>query len=281
MKTKICTIIIAACFAAALAACAPAKGGTAVGSPEIHRIDQIVDGPIQVTNFRPDGTATLPVHTNVPVACSVVYGTTPQFGSLTLDLDMAGAAHSDHNPLLSGLKPQTKYYFRMQGTDASGNIYVSDVLTFTTPPASTSEVKNLASPQMGAVIDGYSSAYGNAAPDQTWGASGAFDDNPGTAWASAGDGSKAWITVRLAKPAQITGLSFQSRSMSDGSAITQEFTVTTESGKVYGPFKVTDPSKLSTFDVAFEGQTLRFDLDQTTGGNTGAVDIAVYGDFLK
>ncbi|HID52305.1 MAG TPA: hypothetical protein EYP41_09725 [Anaerolineae bacterium] len=78
-----------------------------------------------MTNFANDGSATLPVQTSVPVACTVVYGKTPDFGSLTLDQDMAGGAHSDHNPLLTGLEPETEYYFRLQGVDDDGNIHIS------------------------------------------------------------------------------------------------------------------------------------------------------------
>jgi hypothetical protein len=33
--------------------------------------------------------------------------------------------------------------------------------------------------------------------------------------------------------------------------------------------------------VAIEAKTLRFDLDPTSGGNTGAVDIAVYSEFVE
>jgi len=194
---------------------------------------------------------------------------------------MAGGAHSDHNPRLSGLEPETKYYFRVQGVDASGIVYLSEVMTFVTPARETSEVKNLASPLLGAEITGYSSAYGHAAPNDLWGAASAFDDNTSTEWASAGDGSKAWIGVHLAKPARITAVSFQTRSMSDGSATTLAFTVTTDSGEVYGPFDVPDAGQSFDFEVAFEAQNLRFGLVDTTGGNTGVVDIAVYGEFVK
>jgi len=266
-----------------LAACSPATASQS-SLPDgvtMRSIDEIVSQPLEVSNFANDGSATLPIHTTVPVACTIVYGTTPEFGSLSLDQDMAGGTHSDHNPLLSGLEPETKYYFRVQGVDESGVIYISDVMTFTTPPRSTAEVTNLASPLLGAEITGFSSAFGNAAPDATWGAASAFDDNPNTAWSSAGDGNNAWIEVKLAKPARITAVSFYSRSMSDGSAITLAFTVTTDSGEVFGPFKVTDASQPYEFEIAFESQTLRFDLVDTTGGNTGVLDIAVYGEFIE
>lgn len=266
---------------AALAACSPAPQPAPSEGVTIRPINEIVSQPLEVTNFANDGSATLPVHTNIPVACSVVYGKTPQFGSVGLDQDMAGGAHSDHNPLLSGLEPETKYYFRIQGVDTSGVIYISDVMTFTTPLRSTEEIKNLASPELGAEIIGYSSAYGDAAPDAAWGIGNAFDDNPNTAWSSAGDGNNTWVEVKLAQPARVTAVSFHSRSMSDGSAITLAFTITTDSGQVFGPFDLPDASKPYQFDVAFEAQTLKFEFVNTTGGNTGAVDIAVFGEFIK
>jgi hypothetical protein len=134
---------------------------------------------------------------------------------------------------------------------------------------------------LGAEIIGYSSAYGNAEPSDRWGATSAFDNNPNTEWSSAGDGNDAWIEVKLAQSAHIDAISFQSRAMSDGSAITLAFTVTTDSGETYGPFEVADTSQPFEIDMVFDAQTLRFDLFDTTGGNTGVVDIAVYGEFLE
>jgi hypothetical protein len=244
-------------------------------------LDTISDQPLEVTNFANDGTATLPFETSVPVACSVVYGPTQDFGSLTTDLDMNGGAHSSHNPLLTGLKPETTYYFRAQGVDASGIVYISEVKTFTTPLLDNTPVTNLASPELGAQIVGYSSAFGGAGINDTWGAASAFDGNPNTAWSSAGDGNGAWVEVKLAQRSRITGVAFWSRSMSDGSAQVFQFTVTTDSGDVYGPFELADANQSYEFDVTFEAETLRFDVVDSSGGNTGAVDIAVYGEPVE
>lgn len=223
----------------------------------------------------------MPIHTEIPVACTVVYGKTPEFGAVSLDQDMDGGTHSDHNPLLLGLEPESTYYYRVQGVDSVGMIYISEVMTFTVPAQTIGETDNLASPELGAQIVGYSSAFGDAAPDATWGVASAFDGSPNTAWSSQGDGNQAWIEVRLAKPARITAVSFHSRAMSDGSAITQAFTVTTGSGEVFGPYELPDADQPYEFEVSFEGQTLHFDLVKTTGGNTGAVEIVVFGEFLE
>jgi hypothetical protein len=68
--------------------------------------------------------------------------------------------------------------------------------------------------------------------------------------------------------------------MSDGSAITRAFTVTTGEGEEYGPFDIPDTDSSYRFEVPFEAERLRFNLMETSGGNTGVVDIAVYGELL-
>ncbi len=270
-------------LALTLVACGSDGDGDAADLTEgvtIKSVDEIVDADLLVTNFASDGTATLPIQSSIPVACSIVYGTTPEFGSLTLDQDMAGGTHSDHNPLLSGLEPETEYFFRVQGVDDNGVVYLSELMTFTTPPLEEKLIQNLASPEMGAEITGYSSAFGDATLSDRWGAGSAFDDSPNSEWSSAGDGDEAWIEVKLAQPARIDSVAFQSRAMSDGSAITNAFTITTETGEVLGPFELPGTDNSYTFDVAIQAETLRFNLMETTGGNTGVVDIAVFGEYL-
>jgi hypothetical protein len=66
--------------------------------------------------------------------------------------------------------------------------------------------------------------------------------------------------------------------MSDGSAQITSFTITTDDGEVYGPFDLPDAEQTYTFDVEIEAKTLRFDVETSSGGNTGAVEIAVYGE---
>ena len=87
-----------------LAACSNSNEAGLTGRIIFRSIDEIIEQPLEVTNFANDGSATLPIHTTITVACTIVYGTTTEFGSLTLDQDMAGGTHSDHNPLLVGLE---------------------------------------------------------------------------------------------------------------------------------------------------------------------------------
>ncbi len=223
-----------------------------------------------------DASARLHVISTLPVACSVVYGPTLEFGQLAVDADMGASAHEEHNAILTGLEPDTLYYYRVQGSDTAGNIYVSEVMTFHTLPEI--ESLNLLSPENGAEIVGVSSNFGGQPDDGRWGALNAFDDNPNTAWSTDGDGDDAWIEVELAERSRITRVEFWTRFMTDGTAQITSFTITTDDGDVYGPFDLPDAEQSYTFDVEIEAKTLRFDVESSSGGNTGAVEIAVYGE---
>lgn len=254
---------------------------TALEAIHFRPIDDIVDSELIVQNFASDGTATLPIETRVPVACTLVYGTTEAFGQLTLDQDMAGGTHSEHNPLLTGLEPETTYYFRVQGVDAEGTIYISETMTFTTPAMDAEPVENLLSPERGAEVVGVSSNWNGQADDGSFGVLRALDGSPNTAWSTDGDGNEAWVEIRLGQRSVIQQVEFWTRYMSDGTAQIYEFTVTTDSGDTYGPFSLPDPNQPYTFDVAFEAETLRFDVTDSSGGNVGAVEIAVYGEPVE
>ena len=59
------------------------------------------------------------------------------------------------------------------------------------------------------------------------------------------------------------------------------FQVTTDRGETYGPFFVDDATTIYRFDTSFTAKRLRFELLDTTGGNTGALEIEVYGDPVQ
>lgn len=239
-------------------------------------IEAIVDEDFEITNFASDGTAVLELTTTVPVACSIVYGTTEAFGSVSVDQDMAGGAHMDHQPLLSGLEEGATYFYRVQGVDGEGNIYISEVMTFEVPEFEDEPVENLLSPERGATVIGYSSAFGGAEPEARWGVNNAVDGSPNTEWSSDGDGDDAWIEFELAQRSRIDRVVFWSRLMSDGTSQVFSFTVTTDEGETFGPFEVPDAEQAYEFEVEVVAKTLRFDVVDSSGGNTGAVEVAVY-----
>jgi hypothetical protein len=244
----------------------PSTSPEAVASPNI---DDVVDfAEIQASDVAidldPTGTAaTITVGTTIDAACAVVYGEDETLGRLALDADMGGAAHSDHHVNLGGLQPATAYVFRLQGSGIDGRLYRSRPYSFTTPQPSASAPSDLA---IGARIVEVSSEFSEA-----FAATNAVDGDPSTEWSSRGDGDDAFISLDLGHPADIAAVAFRTRQMSDGTAITSTFTVTAD-GATYGPFAA---SELVPLEVT--AQVLRFDVESSTGGNTGATEIEVFG----
>ena len=250
-------------FVLALTACASSD---AEGTAPVQPIEQILASDIAIA-FDPSATtATLTVETAVPVACSVVFGVDDSFGAIAVDNDMQGGAHNAQGPLLAGLVPETQYKYVLQGSDASGTLYRSDVMTFMTPPATdTGFGANIAAE---ATIRDFSSEFSD-----TFAAANAIDGNPATEWSTSGDGDAAWIELDLGQEEQVTAVAYRTRQMIDGSAITETFTITID-GTTHGPFPT--GSEPIALDNSATGRIVRIDVDQTTGGNTGATEIEIY-----
>ncbi len=246
-------------------------------SVSIRPLEDVTESAAQILDITSD-SARLNFIGKVPLACTVVYGTTTDFGHAAVDTNMNGGAIVEHNPLLLNLEADTEYFYRVQGSGEDGTLYVSEIASFRTLPQSTATVENLLSPERGAQIVGVSSNFGGQPNNGSWGLLNAFDGNNNTAWASNGDGDNAWFEVQLAQKSHVKRIEFWSRVMSDKTSEIFEFTVTTDTGEVYGPFKVDDAEKAYSFDVDFVATSLRFDVVSSSGGNTGAREVAVYGD---
>lgn len=243
---------------------------------QIMPLSVVTESETQVLDVT-DTTARVNFIGTVPLACYLVYGTDESFGSVTNDPNMAQSAIIEHNPVMLDLEPDTEYLFRMQGIGEDGVIYVSELYRFRTLPADEEVSANLLSPESGAVVLEVSSNFGNQPNDGRWGILNAFDDNPATEWSSSGDGDDAYFVVELSGEHRIHTIEYRTRAMNDGTAITEAFTITTDSGEVFGPFEVEEYTELTTFEVDFVATTLRYDVERSTGGNTGIIDIAVYG----
>ena len=164
---------------------------------QVRPIDDVLSSGPEFFNLGPE-TAGLRVETSLPVVCAVVYGTTPEYGQMATDSDMAGGAHSDHHPLLTGLTPDTLYYARLQGVGPDGTLYRSEEYTFRTAPAPTASGEpNLALPANGGRLVGVSSNFDGGTDDGPWGALRAFDGEGSTGWSSDDDGDGAWIEIEL------------------------------------------------------------------------------------
>jgi F5/8 type C domain/Purple acid Phosphatase, N-terminal domain len=258
----------ASVLALLLSGCAGPGGGAAT-SPEVRAAEQVfVEDPVVVPDI--SGTfATLRVRTDRDMACEVVFGRDESTGEGTAtDDDMGEGAHTDHAAVLRGLRPDTAYFYRVQGEDADGVRYRSELRTFRTPPADATSTpgENVA---VGAEVVGVSSEFSG-----TFAAANAVDGDPGTEWSSAGDGDDASITIDLGRPVDVVGVALRSRSMSDGTSVVATFTVTVDGGATYGPFDA--GTTFTVNEAAFTGQVLRIDAEDTSGGNTGAAEIEVY-----
>ena len=267
--------ILFAVFAAMAAQ--PAAAQSPNGSDLVIRPieDVFTDGPPRIADLS-DQDGTLLFVSSVPLACSVVYGETPDFGHVSVDQDMAGGAHTDHHPALSGLKPDTLYYYRVQGTATDGTLYASAVMTFRTSKQAAAGPVNLASLEAGAQIVAVSSNYGGAANDGSWGANSAIDGQRTTAWSTNGDGDAGFVEIALAREARLGAVEVWSRTMSNNTAQIYRFTLTTDSGEVLGPFELPDASKPYRFAVDVTAKSLRLDVVASNGGNVGLVEFAAY-----
>lgn len=263
---------------AALVVFATQSAGQSAKAPEltIRPIEDVfTDGPPRIADLsEQDGT--LLFVSSVPLACSVVYGETPAFGQLAVDQDMAGGAHTNHHPAIAGLKADTLYYYRVQGTAADGTLYASSVMTFRTPKAAATGPLNLASLEAGGRIVAVSSNFGGGPNDGSWGANSAIDGRRTTEWSTDDDGDGGYVEIALAREAKLAAIEVWTRSMSNNTAQIFKFTITTDKGEVLGPFELPDASKPYRFAIDVTAKSLRLDVVTSNGGNVGLVEFAAY-----
>ncbi|KNC78578.1 hypothetical protein SARC_08995 [Sphaeroforma arctica JP610] len=253
--------------------------------PQVLPLDQIFTNntaPAITETF--DTYATYYFQSSIPVACAVVYGEdNTTFGMIANDPAMTTTATIEHNVVLSDLKPDTVYYFRSQGSDANGNIYADVIRSFRSEPETESDAFNIAALSNGASVKAVSSNYADVSNSELYGADEALDEDPVTAWSSNGDGDNAFIEVLLSEEASPTSVGVWSRSMTDGTAIINSVNITMiqadGTSKTFGPFDLPTTTQEYQFDVACEDtliQSVRVDVVESTGGNTGLVNLAVY-----
>lgn len=213
----------------------------------------------------PSGRAiAIRAHTTIPLVCSVVYGPDDRYGGIATGTGMGAAGGmTDHELVIGGLTPGSVLHLRLQGTAADGTIHVGEPTTITLPVPAAGAGADLAA---GATIAGVSSEWSAA-----YGAANAIDGDPATEWSSRGDGDDAWIELDLGAPREIASVTWVTRSMADGSAVTTSVTVAAD-GTVLGTFPADAPAR-----IGISARILRLDVASSTGGNTGAREILVTG----
>lgn len=216
------------------------------------------------------------VVTTEPMICTIVWGETDAFGNFNNSLSMNGTGIINHDVVLPGAQQGVEYQFRVQGSTADGRQFRSEPGTFTIPvtesigdaAGASPDAANLA---VGATVVEASSTFGPG-----WEAENAIDGDTTTEWATSGDGDDGFITIDLGVDAAVSGVEFITRRMLDGTATTEMFTITVDGGETLGPFAAGSPADPNFADVSFVGREVRFDVDSSTGGNVGAVEIRVY-----
>lgn len=240
-----------------------ACGEAATPGQEVFDFNEIAKaGPVVEPD--PSGiAATLRVTTSIDAVCAVAFGDSESLGRLATDQDMDAAGHSDHRVLLGGLEPKTDYFYRLQGVGVDGRLYQSEILTFRTAAGTESlPGRNVA---VDAEVLEFSSEFSDA-----FGAGNAIDGDPATEWSSSGDGDDAFLVIDLGREVEVAGFGFHTRSMADGSATAETFSVTVDDDDTFGPFPV------GRAEASVTGRVIRFDVDRSTGGNTGATEVEVF-----
>jgi len=232
------------------------------------------DGP-HVQDIGPH-SARIVFTTGKPVVCNVAYGTDTKYGRLTL-MAMTGPL-TNHDVQLLGLQPNITYHFKVTVTDLASNIYQSDDLTFTTIKGDVSSKpsgRNIAAATEGARVVGVSSNWGGGNLDSSFGGNKAIDGDPSTEWSSDSDGDEAWIEIELGQQYSLNAIGFWTRTMGNSAQIFS-FSVITDDGQQLGPFELLDASTIYYFKVQTSAKRLRFEVANSSGGNTGAVEIEAY-----
>lgn len=250
---------------------------------------------IQTSDFEftvdENGVVRMETTTGVEAVCSIAWGESDDLGFLNTDLDMQGGGHNNHEVILVGAEPGKTYSFRVQGATSDGSMFQSPISTFTVPdlPEGSDNSGTDDAVQDGDVtaddamaVHGTNLAEGAAVRDvssefsASWAGANAVDGDMSTEWATAGSGDDAFIEIDLGSVQQVVGVEFITRTMSDGTATTTEYTVTVDGGESFGPFAAGNPSDARFAEAVFEGQILRFEVVASTGGNTGAIEVRAF-----
>lgn len=249
---------------------------------ELRVLKPKLDEEVFVSNPNPVSTGANDVRiefvTGEPVLASTAIGESSEFGRLVRLPKRKPFA--DHELKILGLKAGTEYTSETIIISRSGEVYRSAGIEFETEPEEGGELgrteKNLAS---SAEINDVSSIWGGD-PEGSFGAKNAIDGKPGTEWSSQGEGNEAWIEVKLSERSRVVSFGFWTRTMGETGQISQ-LRVLTGDGRVIGEYEIPSADKTHTFEVPeVEAEVIRFEVLDSSGGNTGAREIKIFGTPL-
>ncbi len=252
--------------------------GAGAAATEVRPFEEIQDSEI---TFEADptfpGRGIMRVTTTEPAICAIVWGETEELGRMNNSLNMNGTGIIQHDVFLPDAQPGVTYFYRLQGSTADGTLYQSDLMTFTLPEVAAGAIpepaaefgENLAE---GATVTEVSSEFSDS-----WAGANAVDGDLSTEWSTAGDGDDAYIVIDLGEAHAVRGFEFLTRSMTDGTATTTTYMVSVDGSEPLGPFPAGNPANPEIVPVDVTGQVFRFEVEDSTGGNTGAIEIRIYG----
>ncbi len=271
-------LLVAASFALVVAACggSGSDGGQGLDS-EVRPFSEV-----QASEFEYENDPTFPgrgifrVTTTEPMICAIVWGETEALGNFNNSLAMNGTGIITHDVFLPGAEPGRTYFYQVQGSTADGTLYSTELATFTLPESDEADAsmdgaahgKNLA---LGATVLDVSSEF-----SASWSAANAIDGDMTTEWSTSGDGDDGFITIDLGAESDVAGVEFLTRTMANGTATTSTFWVVVDGEERLGPFRAGSPADPSFQAAEFRGRVLTFEIDTSTGGNTGAIEIRVF-----
>jgi hypothetical protein len=278
-------VVLATAVALVAAACGNDDGGPAASPDDatVRPFDEVQAGEMTFDADPSDPSRGIfRVTTTEPMICAIVWGTDDSYGRFNNSLSMNGTGIEQHDVVLPDVDAGTEYLYVVQGTTADGGLYRSEPATFTIGadgPATTAGAGDLGdlgdlgdNLALDAEIVEVSSEFSDA-----FAAARAIDGDTGTEWATSGDGDDGSITVDLGSARQIAGIEFLTRSMADGTSITDTYTVTVDDGDTHGPFPAGTVAEPRHSDLDTTARRLRFDIETSTGGNVGAVEVRIYG----
>lgn len=261
----------------ALVAAGCGGDGEGGSDAEVRPFTEVQDGELR---FEPDPTdpsrGIFRVTTTEPMICAIVWGEDESLGRFNNTLDMNGTGIVDHDVVLPDVEPGTEYHFVVQGTTADGTLYRSDPGTFTIDRQDGGQAampdielgRNLA---LDATVGDVSSEFSDE-----FAAAHAIDGDTATEWSASGDGDGGFIEIDLGRSREIVAVEFVTRAMADGSARTERYTVTVDGGPPVGPFPAGTLADRAVSELAASGRHLRFDVESSTGGNVGAVEVRAF-----
>lgn len=238
----------------------------------------ILTMPVQISEIG-STSARVSFATQAPTISTIAYSSTRSDGRLVRAAQPKPI--TEHSVQLLALTSNTEYHVRVFLVDAQARVYRSEEYSFKTAVAGgsttwTPDGENMALLSQGGRVTDVSSNWAGGDSDSAFGAKKAIDGDPTTEWSSNGDGNTAWIEITLAQESKISGVGFWTRTMGTSAQISK-FRVVTPDGTVLGVFDLPDEKQMYNFDLEdFQGQTLRFEVIESSGGNTGAKEIAIY-----